>query len=293
MTDDDRPAVVRTLDIDPRRDGPPPRPAATVVLLRDVGSAFEVFLVRRTPGAAFMAGAHVFPGGKLDDSDASPELLEHVDGLTLASAATHLGGDLDPAVAMALHVAAIRETFEESGVLLGATGPGVSLPALRRALLSGTPFLLAMRDARAVLDAAALVPYARWITPAVEKRRFDARFFLARAPDGMVASHDAGETVAGAWVTPRHAVAAHLDGRLELPPPTLRTLEALSAFRSVDEACDDARRRPPPVIRPVFKDLEGRWVLALPGDPEHPERAQIIAGPTRFTRRPDGRFVSG
>jgi 8-oxo-dGTP pyrophosphatase MutT (NUDIX family) len=257
------------LDIDPLRSGPEPRAAATVVLLRDGEAGLEVFLVRRTKGASFMGGAHVFPGGKVDGTDADPELLARACGVEGRAAAMALGETIDGSAARSLYVAALRETFEESGVLF-ASAPDLDL----------------------TLDVGALTPLSRWVTPAVEQRRFDARFFVAIAPRGIDARHDQAETISSVWKTPREAIDEHLAARIDLPPPTLRTLEELLVHPSASAAISAIRARRPPLVRPVFRDLAGTFVLALPGDPEHPEPEPVVTGPTRFTLR-DGRFVSG
>lgn len=276
------------LDIDPLRDGPAPLPAATVILLRDGAEGLQTYLVQRHRKLRFMGGATVFPGGKLDAADADPALLAHVAGRTGSEAAARLHED-DGALALALHVAAIRETFEESGVLLGegATDLDVMRAALATTRLADLVIARGLR-----LRADRLVPLARWVTPAVEKRRFDARFFLAEVAPDTVAACDTEETIAGAWLTPQAAIEKHVAAEIDLPPPTLRTLELLVPFASAAEAIADASRQPPPLVRPVFKDLDGTWVLSLPGDPEHPENAPVLGGPTRFTAR-DARWFSG
>lgn len=280
------------LDIDPLRDGPAPKPAATVVLLRDGAAGLEVFLVRRTKGQAFMGGAYVFPGGKLDPSDGEPALLARVRGLDADAAADALAEELDPTTALALHVAALRETFEEAGVLFAESDRTIDLAAARARLEETKSFgVLAIElDLRLRLDR--LLPFARWVTPSVEQRRFDARFFLAIAPLGADARHDDRETIAGLWKAPAEAIADHCAARIDLPPPTLRTLEELATLASTEQALALARSRKPPLVRPVFRDLAGTFVLALPGDAEHPENEAVLPGPTRFTLR-DGRFISG
>lgn len=276
------------LDIDPLRDGPAPLPAATVILLRDGEAGLEAYLVQRHRKLRFMGGATVFPGGKLDAADADPALLACVDGLSAAEAAQQLG-ECDWTLAISLYVAAIRETFEESGVLLGEGGG--DLDAMRGALTSdGLTRLVTERGMR--LRADRLAPLSRWVTPAVEKRRFDARFFLAEVDPATVAACDTEETIAGAWLTPAAAIEKHVAAEIDLPPPTLRTLELLRPYARASVAIAAQRRTPPPLVRPVFKDLSGTWVLALPGDPEHPEREPVIDGPTRFTAQ-DARWFSG
>lgn len=277
------------LDIDPLRDGPTPTAASTVIPLRMRDGEVEVFLLQRHRATAFMGGAYVFPGGKLDEADASAEVLARVEGPPREEAHARLGpheAETSTTTALALFVAAARETFEEAGLFLGRPGPSASctLAEARAALLAGTSFatVLAHLDATLTLDR--LVPAARWITPAVEKRRFDARFFVCAMAPGEHVAMDAQETVSELWATPRRAVAMHDEGSIDLPPPTLRTLELLRDARSVEDVLREARATTPPLVRPVFRPLEP-WILALPGDPEHPEAARVLGGPTRFERR--------
>lgn len=286
------------LEIDPLREGVPPRAAATVILLRDRASlggssAVEVFLVRRTRGAAFMGGAHVFPGGKVDPGDAEPGLIAQCADFRAELAQTKLAEDLEPNEAAALFIAAIRETFEESGVLFAAEADHVDMGRARARLRDGTSFGVLVRELGLALEPSRLVPFARWVTPAVERRRFDARFFVAIAPDDVAAHHDEEETITSCWKTPHEAILDHAEQRIDLPPPTLRTLEELAIFERASDILAYASKRTPPLVRPVFRDLaDGTWILALPGDPEHPEPSACVPGPTRFTLR-DGRFVSG
>lgn len=286
------------LEIDPLREGVPPRAAATVILLRDRAapggsSAVEVFLVRRTKGAAFMGGAYVFPGGKVDPADAEPELIARCRDFKAEVAPTKLAEDLEPNAAAALFIAAIRETFEESGVLFATGASRVDLSRARAQLREGTSFGMLVSELELSLEPSRLVPFARWVTPTVERRRFDARFFVAIAPDDVAAHHDDEETITSCWRTPREAILDHVEQRIDLPPPTLRTLEELATFERASDILACASKRTPPLVRPVFRDLgDGTWILALPGDPEHPEPSACVPGPTRFTLR-DGRFVSG
>jgi 8-oxo-dGTP pyrophosphatase MutT (NUDIX family) len=267
----------------------PPRDAATVVLLREdphadaLGSEhFSVFMVRRHAKSGFMAGAYVFPGGVLEPEDGAAELLTRLDGRTPADAAQLLGEE-DSSRAMALHVAALRETFEEAGVLLGR-GPNLgALAAVRGQLVAGEVGLaLAIDRLGWRLAADALTPLSRWVTPEVEPRRYDARFFLALAPREQQAVHDAVEVTAGVWLRPSEALSRGARGELALAPPTLRTLENLACFERAQDAIEAARARRPPLVRPVFHATEGSWALVLPGDPAHPERERVIEGTTRF-----------
>lgn len=276
------------LEIDPLRDGVTPAPAATVVVVRDGAAGPEVLLVQRHRATAFMGGAFVFPGGRVEASDGDEAWAARVVGLEDAEARLNEPG-LGP-TARALFVAAIRETLEEAGVLL-STEPRDDASEVRAQLASGTSFL-ALASARALtFDGGRLVPLSRWVTPAVERKRFDARFFLSKVGPGEVASHDANETVASRWSRPADAVASHLVGEIDLPPPTLRTLELLAPFASADAMLTAARGAVPPLVRPVFRDLAGQWILALPGDAEHPETSAVLEGTTRFVCR-DARWYS-
>lgn len=279
------------LDIDPLRDGATPVAAATVILLRDGPTGLEIFLVQRHHRTQFMGGATVFPGGKLDPADATPSVLRRVEGLDEASACARLGESTGPE-ALALHVAAIRETFEESGVLLAKSDRALDLDRMRTTLEKPDTFVGLVEDNDLTLLGELLVPLSRWVTPAVEKRRFDARFFITAVPADTRAAHDEKETIAGAWLRADEAIRRHHEAAIDLPPPTLRTLELLLPFARAEEAVDAARRVAPPLVRPVFRDLNGQWVLALPGDPEHPETEAVLAGPTRFSAR-EARWFSG
>lgn len=284
------------LDVDPRGTGVVPVPAATVVLVRDAHEGVEVLLVQRHRGAAFMGGAYVFPGGKLDPADAADDLAPYLEGADDAALLRALGPSesVEPRLARALYVAAARETFEEAGILLGMTRPGEELQRARARLNGGASLreVLASLDAR--LHLGRLVPLARWVTPAVERRRFDARFFVAAmtAADTAGASAEMHETVASRWIRPRDAVDMHAAGEIDLPPPTLRTLEELMPHRDAAEIVRWAAARTVPFVRPVFHAPPGgEWILALPGDPEHPEPWPVVAGPTRFVCR-GGRWYS-
>lgn len=276
------------------RDRPPstPKHASTVILLREAASGFEVFMVRRHTRSGFMGGAYVFPGGKLDDADADARLLARLVGRSPEQAAEALGEPDDPTRAVALHVAALRETFEEAGVLLAETPAGAALSGVRRRLLEGAPFPELVEELDALLHLDRMTPFARWLTPAVEPRRYDTRFFVAVAPPEQEPAHDRRETTEAAWMTPAGALERERRGEIQLPPPTLRTLEQLSAHPRLDVVLEEARSQRPPFVDPVFVERAGAYVLALPGDPDHPTREPAVPGPTHFTLA-DGRWHSG
>ena len=247
-----------------------PRPAATVIVLRPASETpFEVLMVRRNDQVAFMAGAHVFPGGRVDDTDTAQPVAA-CDGIgTLGRLA-----DLAPADEARYRVAAIRELLEEAGVLLardarGAMADDATAASVRASLPVTSSFVhhLAERNLRVALDA--VMPFAHWVTPEIESRRYDTRFLLARVPAGQQASHDHGETTALDWLTPLEAVARGELGEIVLPPPTWVTLMRLARFASIDEAWQWAATTPIACIQPwVVKD--GLASLMLLGDATGP-----------------------
>ncbi len=240
-----------------------------------------------------MPGAHVFPGGRFEPEDRA--LAErHELGLSAEAAGRRLG-EADGALALALHVTAARETFEEAAVWLGETEREASeLTALAEALAAGRcTFAEVFARLGARLSLESLVPLARWVTPPEEPRRYDARFFLAAMPPGQRARHDGRETTEGRWLPATGALEALGRGELWLAPPTLRTVEWLAGFGSVRAALEAAASRPPPKIEPVLRRLDaGEVVICLPGDPLHPDRgAPVVEGPCRIVLR-EGRFRS-
>lgn len=267
----------------------PPRDAATVLLLRDGSESasrgkVEVYLVKRSRQVDFMAGAHVFPGGRLDDADSSPSACALLSP-ELESLRRRLGEDLPAPQAAGLFVAAIRETFEEAGLLLGVLGAGWTLGEARKAVAGGARFTTLAGQ----LDAAALVPWVRWVTPVISPKRFDARFFLARAPEGQVPEVDGREATEGLWITPAEALARWADGEMQLAPATAKSLDALGEHATVDAALAAAARRAPPVAMPVVWNENGRAYISLPGDPRHPE-PDAIGGRIRRVQLEGGRY---
>jgi len=258
-----------------------PRPAATVVVLRDSPSGPEVFMVRRHADTAFMGGAHVFPGGRVDKADRDGDDA-WCDGI--AHAARQLP-DLPSAEAVAYHVAATRELFEEAGVLLAriAGGEFVSLASAsdhlrfkqeRTAVHGRTTTLRAVIERehlRLALDA--LVLFAHWVTPPIDTRQFDTRFFMTRVPPHQAPAHDDTETTHSIWITPADAIAQSQSGAIVLPPPTWSTIRELEPFRSVDEALSWAGRRRVVSRQPLLLEQDGLRLLLAPGDPLHPDPA--------------------
>ncbi|HEY6821648.1 MAG TPA: MBL fold metallo-hydrolase [Burkholderiales bacterium] len=221
-----------------------PRPAATLILLRDSGAGPEVLMLQRTQSAVFLGGAYVFPGGSLDPQDAEAGLQRRVLGLTDAEASARLsvasGG-------LAYYVAAIRECFEEAGVLLACDKGGTPVPAARAESLlrfRKSDFRGFLESEELYLPAHALAYYGHWITAPGRSRRFDTRFFVALAPDGQVGSHDAGETVHDIWIRPQEALERGERGEIELVFATRHTLKDLGRFAKREEAFQYAASLP-------------------------------------------------
>jgi 8-oxo-dGTP pyrophosphatase MutT (NUDIX family) len=269
----------------------PVRPAASVVMLRDGDSGLEVFLVKRHGLSDVLGGVHVFPGGKVDAQDAGLEMQTHVD---LAPAALHaaLGEpQLDPLQASALYVAALREVLEESGVLYAQAAGAREAATASRLLREGCTFGEVLTTMSLQLQAGLLQPWSRWITPVVGvvRKRFDTRFFLAAVPDGQTPLHDGHEATDSLWLSPRTALRAYWERRIDLAPPQVMSLAHLSRHGSVAQALAEARGRLPPAVRPEPFEQDGMRIVCYPGDARHPVRERALAGPTRLYYR-DRRF---
>jgi 8-oxo-dGTP pyrophosphatase MutT (NUDIX family) len=261
----------------------PVKPAATVLLVRDADAGgVEVFMLRRTFNAAFASGMFVFPGGKVDDVDGVDEIAELCDGLTDAHASSLLGianGGL------AYWVACIRECFEEAGVLLArheSTGDVVRFDdavtakrfeAERENIHDGSVALLDLCQREGLRLTTDDIHYvSHWITPMGEKRRFDTRFFIARAPQAQEPLHDDGETIESFWISPQEAIERAHEKDLMLMPPTKANIEFLLPFKTADEVLAAAAKvGMPQTILPKLKiDSDGRVVgIAMPGDPDY------------------------
>lgn len=232
----------------------PAKPAATVMLLRDTAAGIEVFMLRRTKAAAFAGGMYVFPGGKVDEADGPGD-----EGYVIA---------------------AIRECYEEAGVLLAVDDTGTMVddghPALahRQAVYDGAVDLRALchqHDLRPATEALAWM--SRWITPVGESsRRFDTRFFVTVAPPGQISRHDDNETIASAWVAPADALRRAAQRELLMMPPTIKSLEFLLAHSDAATAMESARHvgRPEPIQPRLRRDADGKITgVSLPGDDDY------------------------
>jgi len=287
----------RVADVAAGRTAPAePRDAATVMVLRparegsglsapegsagsperelapQAGAGIEVLMLRRTAAMRFAPGAYVFPGGSVDEADADPGIAWH--GPDPAEIGARLGAS--PELARALVCAAVRETFEESGVLL-ASEPGGPLPvpsgssweADRNALTAGSLTLaeLLSRHGLAV-RADLLVPWARWITPEAEPRRFDACFFAAALPAGQHAAGHQAEADQTAWLRPANAIEAAKTGSISLLPPTAAILHEFASSGGLGDIL--GQRRKIAAVLPVLAAEDGEVWLQLPDEVAYP-----------------------
>jgi 8-oxo-dGTP pyrophosphatase MutT (NUDIX family) len=260
-----------------------------VVLVRQGQREIEVLLVRRDDRIAFMGGAHVFPGGRVEARDSMEPASSSCAGIDAVASRMRT-----PRIqAMSFHVAAVRELFEEAGVLLARNERGALLTIRggasphfdqsRRDLAAGDITLIdLLRAERLHLACDDLAYFAHWVTPAIETRRFDARFFMATAPPAQDASHDNAELTHSVWTDPARAIDACRRGDIALPPPTWTTLRWLSAFEDVEAAMRWARTRVVARVEPGFVQQGDTRIVLLPGDPDCPPVEGFEAPDTRF-----------
>ena len=253
-----------------------PRPAATVLMVRDSPTGFEVLMLRRNLNSDFVGGAYVFPGGGVDAADATSTAEHRVEGLNDLDASERLGLD---AGGLAYYVACLRELFEEAGLLVARDESDALVrfdddeiirrfAGHRRAVNAReVRFLDVMTTENLRLDLRALEYFAHWVTPVGPPRRFDTRFFVALAPAGQLAAHDAGETVADEWIRPADALARHRRGELEMIFPTIRNLELIEHLDSAAAVLEFARSRRDIVrIEPRIVERDGGIAILIPGD---------------------------
>ena len=223
-----------------------PRPAATCILLRESSGGFELFLTRRLPQMKFVGGHHVFPGGKVDASDSSPAALGRVSGRTPEQAASYLSSTLPVEAALGYWLAAVRELFEETGVLLAVHGPSGSgvaagadpeaLEAFRRGVLDHEIHFYEELERRGWrIDLSRIAYFDHWVTPEYVPMRFDTRFFAARLPDGAKATHWPGEADEGFWIAPREAIERWERRELTMIPPTFMSIRRLMDVKRLAE----------------------------------------------------------
>jgi len=253
--------------------------AATVILVRPTKvGGWEIFLARRHQKQAFMAGAYVFPGGQLEETDSDRDLENYIKTADVFDPCRLLqDSSLPGEKARGFFIAAIRETFEEAGIFLGGsvTGNFVSFydkDVLQRfndyrPQLNASQITLAeiARKEKISLFPDTLIPYAHWITPEFEKMRFNTSFFLAKLPPCQTPVADAVELTESLWVTPQKALELQREQKIILMPPTLKTIEELSAFNEIEELFSATKKK---IIYPILPQLAENS-LKLPHDPEY------------------------
>jgi 8-oxo-dGTP pyrophosphatase MutT (NUDIX family) len=262
------------------------RDAATVMLIRDADDergrpAIEVCMLRRNLASEFVAGAYVFPGGSVDPEDRGPRAQALCAGRNDAEASFLLGVESG---GLAFWVAALRECFEEAGVLvarsagrgpgpdhlLDTTDPAVAqrFAAHRDAVNQQRSGLLDLCDQEGLVLAVDAVHYvSHWITPELAPRRYDTRFFITAAPPGQIASHDDGETIANIWIRPGDALARQRAGEIEMLPPTIANLRNIEAYRTTGEVMEWASQvTDVPTILPIVLIEDGQVLILRPGD---------------------------
>ena len=257
----------------------PVRDAATVMLLRDGSDGPEVCLMQRNLNSDFVGGAYVFPGGAVDPADAEVAVAQRCPDLDDVEASRRLGLAVG---GLAFWVAAIRESFEEAGVLLARhadgrrldlSGPGTAerfaghrddVDNERRTIAE----IAVQEDLH--IDVGQLHYFSRWITPLGAHRRYDTRFFVCAAPEGQEVVEDSRELIGTQWLTPAEALRRHDAGDITMIFPTVRTLVALSRFERADAVLDHARAQSRVEgILPTISDGDDGMRIVLPGDPEH------------------------
>jgi|HigsolmetaAR202D_1030399.scaffolds.fasta_scaffold00036_11 8-oxo-dGTP pyrophosphatase MutT (NUDIX family) len=267
----------------PSRTESKPRLAATAIVLREHENEVQVLMTRRHAALAFMGGMWVFPGGTLteaDRSNAARELLPSSGSFVLRDIE---GNALPQDLSIALAVAAIRETYEEAGILFARRKDGQwpSSEQLRRlqadrARLTTDPalFIDALAQEELILGVDRLIYWAHWITPSGLPRRFDTRFFVARAPEQHDLIADAHETAECLWASPKKLIERAARGEMKIPQPTLYTLEDLRSsierHRTLDALMSTESGREVAAIMPKMFDADGQTIIVMPWDPSYP-----------------------
>jgi 8-oxo-dGTP pyrophosphatase MutT (NUDIX family) len=257
-------------------------------------------LVKRHGLSDVLGGAYVFPGGKLDDSDLQLAEIAHLDQNSSALHGALGEPDLPMDVARGLYVAALREAFEECGVLFARDAAQHHSLQLAAQIKAGQPFNQVLAHLQLRLQTQALQPWSRWITPkmpSISSKRFDTRFFVAALPADQVASHDNVETTESVWLPPRVALEQYWDNHIALAPPQIMTLAHLARYPNVASALLFASRVPPALIEPEPFNEDGERVICYPGDPRHSIAIAAMPGPTRLRFRnkrfePEGGFAA-
>jgi len=249
------------------------RSAATVILAQENASRLQVYLIKRSTKSGFMAGNYVFPGGVVDADDRDESFWQNHIDLSLAELSQRLGGSLGDQRVVSFGVAAIRETFEEAGVLFvrGEKQIAADLEQLNQKRLSGNLsngwLQNLIKSQQCALSFSGLYRWSHWITPEKMKKRFDTRFFLAAMPADQVCQPDTCETTHGVWISPHKGLAGNLSGEIVLSPPTVVTLHELLSYQNLNDLIQHAAQRPwGGVLMPRLVPVDNSTVIIEPWD---------------------------
>ncbi len=247
---------------------PTPIPAATIIIGREAPGGFEVFMVVRHQQIDFASGALVFPGGKANEEDHDPEIRKRCVGAEGIN-------DVD----LALRVAAIRETYEEAGILLAqpeGTGELVSgmqletLKPYRQQLAEGDLGILEfLKSENLILAVDRLTLFAHWITPELTPKRFDTYFYLAEAPQDHQGVHDGSESVDSVWISPAQALAENEAGKRTIIFPTRMNIKKLGRSSTILKAIETARNTPITTVQPWVENREDGAFLCIPEEADY------------------------
>ena len=251
-------------------------PASTVLVLRDNNNLMEVLMVKRSKKPPF-ENLYVFPGGKIDEDDLLGNLESYTDGLDDKSASDLLGLKKD---GLSFWIASIRECFEEVGILLATRRSGEKLllddkeklkfKEYRKLLIENKTNLFSIcKKEDLILSTSNLAPLSHWITPKIEARRFDTRFFIAYLPDNQIVEHDGFEITKSLWINPSKAVKMAFNGEMQMIMPTIKNLQLCENFDDSTQMLDTYKKftnKDIPPILPKFFKKNGNWVGLLPDD---------------------------
>ena len=254
-------------------------PAATVLLVRDCSNVLEVLMVKRSKRPPF-GNLYVFPGGKIDESDTDPNVTNFCNGLNDEQASIKLGIDEG---GLSYWVACVRECFEEVGILLAIKNNGEELDLngadkykfdnYRRMLLENKISLLEIcKKENLSLNLNNIEPFSHWITPEIEIKRFDTRFFIAYIPEKQTERHDGNEITDSVWISPKKALDRSLNGEMPMIMPTISNLQQCLEFDSGQKLLEHQSKLTNddiPSILPKFFKNDGKWVGLLPGDEDY------------------------
>lgn len=261
-----------------------PRAASTVLLIREHDAGFQVYLLKRSSGSVFFPAMYVFPGGTVDAADRDARLWQPYVDMGTEEIDLRLGGGLPTAETLAHGVAALRETYEEAGVLLAAGTQkdregSDAIPGCQRNERPEKGWLQSWAvSSKSTLSLSRLARWSHWITPEAMKPRFDTRFFIAFVPPDQKCAPDALETTRGIWVSPEEGLSGNLGGKIPLSPPTIVTLHELLAFSSLDGLKKEVENRPwGEARRPRFMKLSKGSMLVEPWDPMYDEAFEVDA----------------